>query len=208
MSSLSRHNIVNMYKIVITGGIACGKSLFSDYLRDLGVEILDCDDVVHELEASKGSAVLPIAETFGQEMIKDDGSVDRQKLGSALFGDPDSLQKLNAIVHPLVDQYVENWFRQKHEGIPVVVIPLLFEIEWENRYDCVIALISNRNVQIERLMQLRNCGSEEAEARVASQLPTSEKAARAHIVVYNNGSADALKSEAERVLSLLKKRYE
>ena len=197
-----------MYKIVITGGIACGKSLFSEYLRDLGVEILDCDDVVHELEASGGAAVLPIAEAFGEEMIKDDDSVDRVKLGKVVFGDPVALQKLNAVVHPLVDQYVENWYTQKHEGIPVVVIPLLFEIEWENRYDCVVALISDRNVQIERLMQLRNCGREEAEARVASQLPVSDKAARAHIVVYNNGSADALKSEAARVFSVLKKRYE
>ena len=197
-----------MYKIVITGGIACGKSLFSDFLRDQGVEILDCDEVVHDLEAPDGAAVSPIAGKFGREMIKDDGSVDRLKLGNAVFGDPEALQQLNAIVHPLIDLYVENWFKQKHDGIPVVVIPLLFEIGWENRYDCVIALISDRKVQIQRLMELRNCGLKEAEARLVSQLPTSDKAARAHIVVYNNGSADALKSEAERVLSLLKKRYE
>ncbi len=197
-----------MYKIVITGGIACGKSLYSDYLRDLGAEILDCDDIVHDLETPDGVAVLPIAEAFGREMIKGDGSIDRVKLGAAVFDDPEALQKLNAIVHPLVDLYVENWFKQKHDGIPVVVIPLLFEIGWENRYDCVIALISDRKVQIQRLVELRNCGRKEAEARLGSQLPTSDKAARAHIVVYNNGSAEALKSEAERVLSLLKMRYE
>ncbi len=196
-----------MYKIVITGGIACGKSLFSGYLRGLGASILDCDDITHDLEAANGAAVLPIAGAFGNEMLKTDGSVDRVKLGNLVFGDPEALHKLNMIVHPLVDLYVENWFKQKHTGIPIVVIPLLFEIGWENRYDCVIALISDKDVQLRRLMQSRNYGRREAEARLAAQLPNPDKAGRAHIVVHNNGSVDALKIEAERVFSLLEKRY-
>lgn len=196
-----------MYKTVITGGIACGKSLFSDFLRTLGASILDCDEVVHALEDRNGAAVLPIARAFGDDMLTADGSVDRAKLGSHVFSDPAALHKLNMIVHPLVDLYVENWFAQRHTGIPIVVVPLLFEVGWENRYDCVIALISTRDAQLKRLMQSRNYGRIEAEARLAAQLPNPDKARRAHIVVYNNGSVDALKIEAERVFSLLKKRY-
>ncbi len=196
-----------MHKIVITGGIACGKSLFCDFLGKLGADILDSDHVVHDLEAPGGAAVLAVAEAFGKDMIKDDGSVDRVKLGDFVFKNSTARKKLNAIVHPLVECYVENWFHQEHAGIPVVVIPLLFEIGWENRFDCVIALLSEKSTQLQRLMKSRGLTREDAEARLASQLPASDKAARAHIIVYNNDSVETLMSEAERVFALLKKRY-
>jgi dephospho-CoA kinase len=130
------------------------------------------------------------------------------KLGKLVFSDADARAKLNSIVHPLVEKSMKEWLEQPHEGVPVVVIPLLFELGWEERYDCVVTLVSDKKLQVQRLMEIRGCTEAEADARLASQLPAAYKADRSHIVVNNNGSAEALRSEAERVHSLLKKRYE
>jgi len=197
-----------MVRIVITGGIACGKTLFCAFLSELGFDILDCDFLVHALESSGGAAVEPIREEFGGGVIQADGSVDRKKLGELIFNDDTLRHKLNAIVHPLVEESMEKWLQGEHAGIPVVVIPLLFELGWERRYDSVVTLACERELQIARLVKKRGCTEQEAESRLASQLSASEKAARADIVVINNGSAEALRNEAERVSRLLKKRYE
>lgn len=196
-----------MIKIVITGGIACGKTLFCTYLSELGFDILDCDDVVHDLQAQGGAAVAPIRELFGSEVIFADGSVDRKKLGGIVFANERLRHQLNAIVHPLVEERVEAWWNGKHNGIPVVVIPLLFELGWASRYNCIVTLISDEKVQIERLVKKRKLTVQDAEKRLASQLPVSVKAERSDIVVINNGSAAALKKEAVRVSRLCKKRY-
>jgi len=197
-----------MVRIVITGGIACGKTLFCTYLSELGYDILDCDFVVHSLESAGGAAVEPIKQEFGIGVIQCDGSVDRKKLGEIIFGDDRLRSQLNSIVHPLVEERVEKWLQSTHKGIPIVVIPLLFELGWESRYDSVITIVSEREVQIKRLVKNRGFTEQEAARRLASQLPASEKAERSSIVVINNGSAEALKKEAERVNRLLKKRYE
>ena len=197
-----------MIKIVITGGIASGKTLFSTYLNDLGFDILDCDYVVHCLESPGGAAVEPVKREFGSKVILDDGSVDRKKLGNIVFGNKELRAKLNAIVHPLVEESVAQWLKGSHKGVPVVVIPLLFELGWESRYESVVAVVCDRELQIERLVKKRGCTEQEAQRRLASQLPVSIKAERSDIVVINNGSAEALKKEAQRVCCLLKTRYE
>jgi dephospho-CoA kinase len=196
-----------MTKIVITGGIACGKTLFCAYLSELGFDILDCDYVVHALESAGGAAVEPIRAVFGDAVVGADGAIDRTRLGRIIFSDAEARARLNAIVHPLVERHIDEWMGRKHGGVPVVVIPLLFELGWEGRYDCVVALVCDRTLQISRLVAKRNCTPEEAEARLASQLSAAEKADRSHVKVENNGSAEALRMEAERVASLLKMRY-
>lgn len=197
-----------MVRIVITGGIACGKTLFCTYLSELGFDVLDCDFVVHTLESSGGAAVAPIKRAFGEEVILRDGSVDRKKLGEIVFNDRKQRERLNAIIHPLVEESVEQWLLNTHTGIPVVVIPLLFELGWEHRYECIVTLVSERQLQINRLVNTRGLTVQEAEIRLAAQMSASEKALRSDIVVINNGSAEALRKEAQRVSRLLKKRYE
>ena len=196
-----------MNRIVITGGIACGKTLFCAFLSELGFDILDCDYVVHAMESAGGVAVEPIRSVFGDGVIRADGSVDRVRLGGIIFADQDARAKLNAIMHPLVENHIEEWLVGSHSGIPVVVIPLLFELGWESRYDCVVALVCDRPLQVSRLVRKRGCSVEDAEARISSQLPASVKADRSDVVVINNGSAEALKKEAERISALLKTRY-
>ena len=89
-------------RIALTGGIACGKSLFAKFLRELGIQVIDADDVVHELEAPGGAAVPSIAARFGQEVISPDGGIDRAALAARVFKDASARADLESILFPLV----------------------------------------------------------------------------------------------------------
>jgi len=190
--------------VVITGGIACGKSLFSTYLKQAGVEILDADDVVHALQASGGEAVEAIRAKFGNQVIAADGSVDRAKLGRIVFADATARMALNEIVHPMVRETIQRWI--KHPGgcaIKAAVIPLLFEVGWEEAWDLIICVQSDTQTQIDRLMRFRGLSAEQARQRLDAQMPIAEKAARAHLTVNNNAGEEKLASEAKRIYRLL-----
>ena len=190
--------------VAITGGIACGKSLFSTYLQQMGVEILDADDAVHALQASGGEAVEPIRARFGSQVIAADGSVDRAKLGRIVFADATARKALNEIVHPMVRETIQRWM--KHPGgcaIKAAVIPLLFEVGWEEDWNLIICVQSDTQTQIDRLMRFRGLSAEQARQRLDSQMPIAEKAARAHLTVNNNAGEEKLASEAKRIYRLL-----
>ena len=190
--------------VAITGGIACGKSFFSSYLHQLGVETLDADDVVHALQASGGEAVEPIRARFGDQVIAPDGSVDRALLGQLVFSNEVERKALNAIVHPLVREKIQRW--RKHPGgctIKAAVIPLLFEVGWEKDWDLVICVSSDTQTQIDRLMRFRGLSAEQARQRLDSQMPIAEKAARADLTINNNAGEEMLASEAKRMVRLL-----
>lgn len=192
------------FSVAITGGIACGKSLFSAHLKKFGVDLLDADDVVHALQASGGEAVEPIRAIFGNQMIAPDGSVDRVALGKRVFEDAEARKALNQVVHPLVREKIQNWLRQPGgSGVRVAVIPLLFEVGWEDDWDMIICVVSDTQTQIDRLMRFRGLSAEQARQRLDSQMPVAEKAARADLTINNNAGEEALASEAKRIYRLL-----
>ncbi len=195
-------------RVAITGGIACGKSLFSHYLRQLGVDVLDADDVVHRLEEPGGAAVDAIVAVFGDGVRRPDGGVDRAMLGALIFEDASARTRLNGIVHPLVKAEIRAWLAEPCQRMKAVVIPLLFEVGWAADWDVIICLASCEAVQIERLMRFRGLPEEQARKRIAAQMPVAEKAARAHFVVNNDADAAALAMEAARVYRLLIERSE
>ena len=195
-------------RIAITGGIACGKSLFSHYLRQLGMDILDADDAVHELEAPGGAAVPGIRLLFGDGVIKADGGVDRLALAAIVFGDAAARVRLNDVVHPLVKEAVRQWLAAPCRRLKAVVIPLLFEAGWAGEWDVIICLTACEGVQMQRLMRDRGLSEEQARRRMAAQMPVAEKAARSHIVVNNDADAEALAQEAAHVFRFLTERSE
>lgn len=166
-----------MKKICLTGGIACGKSLLCQYLNELGVVTLDADDIVHEL-------------------ISDE---ERAKLRKTVFKNPVARRELEARIHPLVKA------RLRAEPEKVHVIPLLFEVGWQDEYDIICAVVSDREKQLERMMNGRGYSREEAEARLKAQMPVADKAKKSHYVIENNGSPEELRKEAEKLVSWLKK---
>ena len=201
-------------RIALTGGIACGKSTLAKFLWELGIRLLDADDVVHELEAPGGAAVPAIAARFGAGVLAADGSVDRPKLAEIVFADAVARRDLEAILFPLVRSRLRAFTSEAaRRGRPpstaplyIAIIPLLFESHWEGDYDIILAITSPLECQIHRMMRTRGYSRVQAEARLAAQMPVAEKAARADFVVVNDSTHEHLKDEARRLVAWLKER--
>ncbi len=170
-------------KVCLTGGIACGKSLLSRYLRELGAETLDADDVVHEL--------LPDPE-------------ERRRIAAEVFADPGKRRALEARLHPLVKERISRWMEGGDGRLRIAVVPLLFEVHWERNFDIICCVVSERSMQIERMTSTRGYTREEAESRLAAQMPVEEKAARSHYAIRNDGTPGQLKEEAAKFIAWLK----
>ena len=197
-----------MMKIALTGGIACGKSLFAKFLRELGIQVLDADDVVHELEAPGGAAVAPIVARFGHDVLAPDGGIDRTALAECVFSDPASRADLEAILFPLVRARFARESRACRGQITIHISPLLFESHWEADYDILLCIASPVDQQIDRMMTSRGYSRAHAEARLAAQWPVSEKAARCHYTVMNDSTPEHLRDEALQLVSWLKEQVE
>lgn len=189
---------------MLTGGIACGKSLFAEFLRGEGIQTLDADDVTHELERPGGDAVSAIRECFGDKVIDEAGGVDRKALAKIVFADSDARNKLNSILHPLVRQRLKKWVLEPSDAVKVAVIPLLFECGWEGDWDVIVCLVADEETQMDRLVRTRGYSEWDAKLRIASQMHASEKAARSQIVIRNDDNEEALHCEARRVAEILR----
>ena len=205
-------------KIALTGGIACGKSLLSKFLNELGVETLDADDVVHE--------IMP-------------DPAERRRIAAEVFANPEKRKELEAKIHPIVKARIDEWLENgtagtsgtsgtgaspsSHTGpasphaknsynpsicqsvnLKIAVIPLLFEVQWEKNFDIISCVVSKREKQIERMVTTRLMTRAEAEARLAAQLPVEEKAKRSHYVIHNDGSPEELKAKAKSFVDWLR----
>ena len=196
-------------KIALTGGIACGKSTLAKFLTELGIRVLDADDVVHALEAPGGEAVEPIRARFGDGVIARDGGVDRKALAEVVFSDLAARRGLEDLLFPRVRRILLDFVSESSPTAPrISVIPLLFESHWESDYDIILAITSPERIQIERMMNTRGYTRSQAEARLAAQMPVAEKAARAHFAVVNDSTPTHLKDEAQRLVSWLNERIE
>ena len=171
-------------KICITGGIACGKSLLSQFLNELGIETIDADDVVHEL--------IPADE--------------RRRLAKSVFKDPAARRALEARIHPLVKTRIVDFLSSPHSAVRFAVIPLLFEVHWESEFDIICCVASSRENQIARMVRDRGMSREEAEDRIAAQMPVAEKAAKSHYVIENDGTPEDLREQVVKFVDWLKSR--
>ena len=194
-------------KIALTGGIACGKSLFAKFLRELGIHVIDADDVVHELEAPGGAAVSAIAARFGAAVLAPDGGVDRPALAARVFADSAARADLESILFPLVRSHLGRAVAPR-PPITIHIIPLLFESHWETDYDILLCIASPVDLQIDRMMTSRGYSRAHAEARLAAQWPVAEKAARCHYTVMNDSTPEHLRDEAKRLVAWLKEQLD
>jgi len=195
-----------MLRVALTGGIATGKSYVLDRLRRRGVPCLDADALVHGIEAAGTESTKEIAARFGPDVIAANGSVDRRKLGSIVFADASARRDLEAIVHPAVYRAIAAGLRafeltEKPE-LAVVDVPLLFESGHASNFDKVIATVCPIEMQMARLLE-RGVSELEARQRLAAQLPSAEKAARADFVVRTDGSFADTDRQVDEVLRVL-----
>jgi dephospho-CoA kinase len=191
----------------LTRGIGSGKSTFSDLLRARGIPVIDADALSRAVVAPGEPALARIVEAFGPRALSPDGSLDRRWLGARVFADPDERRRLEAITHPAIrDAMLEELARLSTAGHTLAVydVPLLYEVGLEGSVDSVVVVWTPHQVQLERIMRRDGLSLQEAEARLAAQLPLEEKAGRADFVVENVGPVEALAPKADRLLADLR----
>lgn len=179
--------------IGLTGGIATGKSTVARFFEERGVIVIDADGLSREAVSQGSRALERIVEVFGTEMLLPDGNLDRKRLGSLVFANPDKRRQLEEIVHPEIKRLAEERIaRLASEGHRVVfyMAPLLIEIGAGERVDEVWVVTVRPEIQRERLMRRDGIGREEAERIIASQMPLSEKESHGKVVIDNSGTPE------------------
>jgi dephospho-CoA kinase len=170
-------------------------------LRELGAVVVDADLAAHAAYEPGSPGLDAVVLEFGPEYVRE-GRVDRARLGELVFHDPDARRRLNAIVHPLVRDWMAARTVEAVEGGAAVVVqdvPLLFENRLEGLYSTVLLVYVPEPLQVERLVQGRGLGEERARAMIAAQMPIDEKRNLAAHVIDNSGSRDATRQQVTRI---------
>ncbi|HDD6739222.1 TPA: dephospho-CoA kinase [Staphylococcus aureus] len=192
-----------MPKVIgLTGGIASGKSTVSELLSVFGFKVVDADKAAREAVKKGSKGLAQVREVFGDEAIDENGEMNRRYMGDLVFNHPEKRLKLNAIIHPIVRDIMEEE-KQEYlkQGYNVIMdIPLLFENELENTVDEVWVVYTSESIQMDRLMQRNNLSLEDAKARVYSQISIDKKSRMADHVIDNLGDKLELKQNLERLL--------
>lgn len=189
--------------IGLTGGIASGKSTVSEMLKKRGIPVIDADLIAREVVEVGKKAYTEIVNAFGKEILNEDLTINRARLGSIVFQNEDKREKLNSIVHPEVRLEMKR--RQEQlisEGAKAVVldIPLLFESNLKHLVDKVIVVYTGEKNQLERLMKRNNFSKEEALSRINAQMPLKEKVKFADAVINNDGTLEETEQQLENIL--------
>lgn len=173
--------------IALTGGIASGKSTIARRLADLGAEVVDADQIVRDVQAPGSPVLTRIAETFGSDVIMEDGALDRAALGAKVFSDPDLLARLNAIVHPAVRAESERRFTAASasdaDSLVVYDVPLLVEARAEDPWDLIVVAHAPASERLRRLVELRGMDERAARERIRAQVSDDERLAIADLVI-------------------------
>ncbi len=177
--------------IGLTGGIASGKSLVAACLQELGVPVIDTDEIARQVVAAGQPAWQRLRELFGPDCFLPDGALDRAAVAARVFADPDARLALEAITHPAIFAEVERRVATlRAAGDPpliVVVVPLLYEVGAADRFDAVVTVYATPEQQRDRLRRTRGYTDAQINARLAAQLPVAEKRARADYILDNTG---------------------
>jgi len=199
----------------LSGGIGSGKSTVTRILSELGATTIDADAIVHEQQAPGQPLLAEIAKAFGDEVIAADGSLDREALGNIVFKDESARARLGSLMHPpVIAEMMRRAKAAVEADVPLVVldIPLLFEGRQSGRgsgavmnFDATLCVWVNRDVQLARTVARDGCSQEEAERRIAAQLPIDEKREMADYVIDNSGGPAETRAQVEALVAKLTK---
>ena len=199
-----------MLRVGLTGGIGSGKSEVARRLAEHGAVLIDADVAARRVVEPGSPGLAQVAAAFGDEVLRPDGSLNRERLGEIVFGDPGLRAKLNAIVHPLVRDWMQKAERAavQADGDAIVVhdVPLLAESRGKAGFDAVIVVDVPPDLQLDRLVSLRGMAADQARARMAAQASRVQRLAVADIVIDNSGSLDDLDRRVAEVWADLEHR--
>lgn len=197
-----------MLLVGLTGGIASGKSIVTQVLRELGAHIIDADKIVHDLLSNGQDAHREVVEHFGPAIVAADGTVDRRKLGEIVFNDAAERAWLNQCIHPRVFEAYQHQLKHIGERDPDSIVimdaALLIETGYHKRMDRLIVIYAREEDQMARLMARDGFTEEHARARIRSQMPLEEKKAFADHVIDNTGPREETERQAREVFDRLK----
>ena len=189
----------------LTGGIVGGKSTVASMFRDLGAKILDADILGHSVILPYKPAWKKIVKLFGEDILRKDLTINREKLGKIVFADQALLKKLNEITHPEIIKLIKkeiNLARDKthnQEKILIIDAALIYEAKIDRLMDKIIVVYIDEDEQIKRLIKRNNLSKDEASQRVRSQIPMKEKIKMADYVIDNNNSLDKTKKQVVKI---------
>ena len=187
-----------VFLLGLTGNIACGKSTVGKLLAErYAADYVDADLLVHQLYEAGTPETAAVAARFGADLLREDGTVDRRRLGDRVLGDPAALRELEAILNPGVRGAIERRIASSSAAVVVLDAIRLIEAGLYQRCDAVWVVACDREVQIQRLMDSRAMTREQAALRVDSQRPIEEKIAHATEVIQNRGSLDDLAEQVD-----------
>ena len=199
-----------LIKVGLTGGIATGKSTTLRQWQQAGAAGIDTDELAHRTLAPHAPTWNEIVQAFGTEILNDDNTVNRRKLGEIVFADEQKRLALNRIIHPVVHQMwtgeVEKLERQGKAAVAVVSIPLLYEVAAEASFDCVVVVGCSEQTQLARLAQ-KGLDETPARARIGAQWPLQKKMDKADFVIWNDGSLPVLAEQADVIWATIKETY-
>ncbi|WP_030185909.1 dephospho-CoA kinase [Streptomyces violaceorubidus] len=196
-----------MLKVGLTGGIGAGKSEVSRLLVEHGAVLIDADRIAREVVAPGTPGLAAVVKAFGEDVLAGDGSLDRPKLGSIVFADPEKLAVLNGIVHPLVGERSRALEEAAAEDAVVVHdVPLLTENGLAPLYDLVVVVDADPATRLDRLVRLRGMTEQDARARMAAQATREQRREIADVVVDNDVPLTELRRRVEEVWDELVRR--
>jgi dephospho-CoA kinase len=191
-----------MIVIGLTGGILTGKSTVSEILAKLGAVIIDADKIGHEAYRPQTKVWREVVDAFGTGILKQNGEIDRKKLGDIVFNDPKALSRLNEITHPAMHSMMKEEIEKlRNEGVDVVVLEaaVLIEANWTDLVDEVWVTVAPEETAVKRLQNRGGLSEQQARARIRSQLSSEERAKHADVIINTNCDLAEVRAKVERL---------
>lgn len=194
-----------MSKILgLTGGIACGKSTISAYLKEFGLPVIDADECSRAV-VEKGSIGLEkLTEIFGNKILENDGTLNRKALGQIVFSDSEQLSLLNSVMEPLIREEISRRLNQENNADLVVLdAPLLIEQHYDKICDFIMTVDVPKEIQLERLIERDELSEDEAKKRIDSQLSPKERNGFADVVIDSSGTVEQTRKQVIKWLKTI-----
>lgn len=200
-----------MLRVGLTGGIACGKSTVAKMFAELGVYVIQSDQIAHELYRRGEPVYQEVVKRFGRDIVKPDGEIDRAKLASIAFGEG-RIEELNRVVHPAVIQHQAKWIfeiaSKEPDAVAMIEAALIFEAHTNDRFEKMIVVTCRPEQKASRFAQRAGIDEASAQAeverRMKAQIPDEEKVKRADFVIDNSGPQEQTRKQVEKIFAELK----
>ena len=176
--------------IGLTGGIGSGKSLAGDFFKSKNIEVIDADDLAHNALSKNGKGYIEFLDVFGETFLDENSEIDRKALREYIFKNPEMKNRLEEIVHPIVQDGILSFINNSNSAYSVIIVPLIAETKSSSFYDRVLAIECNINIQVKRASKRDNSSEDQILKIIQSQASAEERNKIANDVVKNNGTKE------------------